>query len=61
MGKLRTVPDTLMEVQFASDKALKKFLQSQQKIETGMAEVMTTRLRADKLQASRMYIAIVRM
>ncbi len=61
VGKLRTAPDTLMEVQFASDKALKKFLQSQQKIETAMAEVMTARLRTNKLQASRMYIAIVCM
>ena len=38
---LRAAPDTLVEVQFASDKALKKFLQSKRKVETAMAEIMT--------------------
>jgi hypothetical protein len=51
VGKLRTAPDTLMEVQFTSDKALKKFLQSKRKVETAMAEIMTERLRATKPQA----------
>ena len=51
VGKLWAAPDTLMEVQFTSDKALKKFLQSKQKVETAMAEMMTERLRATKPQA----------
>ena len=41
VGMLRAAPDTLVEVQFASDKALKKFLQSKRKVETAMAEIMT--------------------
>ena len=52
VGKLWAAPDTLMEVQFTSDKALKKFLQSKRKVETAMAEIMTERLRATKPQAS---------
>ena len=53
VGRLWAAPDTLIEVRFASDKALKKFLQSKQKVETAMAEIMTERFQATKPQASK--------
>ena len=58
VGGLRAAPDTLIEVRFASDKALKKFLQSKRKVETAMAEIMTERFRATKPQASKNYACV---
>ena len=60
VGRLWSAPDTLMEVQFASDKTLKKFLQSKRKVETAMVEIITKRFFATKPQASKMhYVNIV--
>ena len=54
VGKFLTAcaPEILMEVQFASDKALRKFLQSKQKVETVIKEIMNVRFRAVNPQAS---------
>ena len=46
VGKRWAIPEILMELQFDSDKALKKFLQSKRKVETAMKEIMMKRLQA---------------
>ena len=53
VGKFLTAPEILMEVQFASDKSLQKFLQSKRKVETAIKEIMTVRFRAANPQASK--------
>ena len=53
VDRLWAAPDPLIEVRFASDKALKEFLQSKQKVETAMAEIITNRFRATGPQASK--------
>ena len=44
VGKRWAIPEILMELQFDSDKAMKKFLQGKRKIETAMKEIMMKRL-----------------